>query len=58
MILPGNFLIHKISNLVDYFNQNFHPNARGQTLSKTAFICKIMFTFLKINYLILNLNPL
>ena len=38
MILPGNFLKHEISNLVDDFNQNFHPNPRGQPLSKTAFM--------------------
>ena len=38
MILPGNVLILKISNLVDDFNQNFHPNTRGQALSKTPFI--------------------
>ena len=38
MILPEKFLIHKISNLVDDFNQNFHPNTRGQRLSKTDFI--------------------
>ena len=51
MILTENFLIHKISNLVDDFNQNFHPNPRGS-------FYKIMFTFLRKNYLILNLNPL
>ena len=40
MIWPGNFLIHKITNLVDDsdLNKNFNLNTRGHTLSKTDFI--------------------
>ena len=40
MIWPRNFLILKITNLVDDsdLNKNVHLNTRGHPLSKTTFI--------------------
>ena len=40
MIWPGNFLIHKLWNLVEdsNFNKKFHLSTRGHPLPKTAFI--------------------